>query len=395
MNKEYNSNMFFWYFPAKKNSANAPVLLWLQGISKWNVVFFFKEMERMKLHVTFSVSGGPGGSSLYGLFTENGPFSVSSDQKLIPREYSWHLNYNLIYIDNPVGTGFSFTESDNGFATNETQVGQELLIALQQFFVLFPKLQKNDFFVSGESYAGKYIPAIGYAIYQDSKRTTTDPLKPKINLKGLAIGDGFTDPINQLNFGDYLYQLGLIDSNAVKMFEKTQNEGIECLKNRDFMCGFKVFNTLLGDYFYGLTGFRNSYNYLKIDDDDTSAMGIFLQKSQTRRAIHVGNKSYESTNVYQKLLYDFMDSVADWLGELLSHYPVLIFYGQLDVICAYPLAENYLKNLNFSSAEEYKTAERNIWRVDDEVAGYAKQAGNLTEILVRNAGKLICEQIYS
>lgn len=314
---------------------------------------------------------------------------MSSTQKLIPREYSWHSNQNLIYIDNPVGTGFSFTESDDGFATNETQVGQELLIALQQFFVLFPKLQKNAFFVSGESYAGKYIPAIGYAIYQDSKRTTFDPLKPKINLKGLAIGNGLTDPIHQLNFGDYLYQLGLIDLNARNLFMETRNEGVECLKKGDFICGFRVFNKLLGEYFSSFSGYSNTYNYLKTVDDDTSSYGIFLQKSQTRRALHVGSKSYESTNVYQKLIYDFMDSVADWLGELLSHYPVLVFYGQLDIICAYPVAEEYLQNLNFTGADVYKKAERSIWRVDGEIAGYVKHAGNLEEVLVRNAGKLI------
>lgn len=56
------------------------------------------------------------------------------------------------------------------------------------------------------------------------------------------------------------------------------------------------------------------------------------------------------------------------------------------MICPYPLVVNYLKNLNFSGADEYKTAERHIWRVDNDVAGYVKQAGNLTEILVRNAG---------
>lgn len=77
VNEEYHSNLFFWYFKAKVNPETAPLVLWLQG--------------------------GPGASSLFGLFTENGPFSVTKKMKLVKRPYSWHLNHHLIYIDNPVG----------------------------------------------------------------------------------------------------------------------------------------------------------------------------------------------------------------------------------------------------------------------------------------------------
>lgn len=344
-------------------------------------------------------TGGPGASSLFGLFTENGPYSISSKQKLIPRKYSWHLNHNLIYIDNPVGTGFSFTDSDDGYAKNEKDVGQNLLIALQQFFLLFPNLQKNEFFVTGESYGGKYVPAIGYAIYQDSKRETEEPAKPKINLKGLAIGNGLSDPLHQFNYGDYLYQLGLIDSNGHEEFLKYQTKGLDCIKNRDFDCAFSVFDELLnmdqfqyGSLFKNLTGFNVYFNYLKTDNDDGDAvMGDFLQKSETRRAIHVGSNEFHGLSgenkVEEHLKLDVMDSVADWIAELLSHYPIMVYNGQLDIIVAYPLTENYLKNLNFNGAAEYKTAKRYIWRVDKEIAGYAKHAGNLTEVLVRNAGK--------
>lgn len=335
---------------------------------------------------------------MFGLFTENGPVSITAKLKLLPRKYSWHLNHNLIYIDNPVGTGFSFTDSDDGYAKNERDVGQNLLLALQQFFLLFPNLQKNEFFLTGESYAGKYVPAIGYAIYQDSKREEQDPQKPKINLKGLAIGNGFTDPIYQLNYGDYLYQIGLIDSNGHDLFLENQEQGINCIKSRDFECAFKVFDKLIdmdeepsGSLFKNLTGFNMYFNYLKTSDDDSTSLGDFLQKSETRRAIHVGNNSFHDlegeNKVEDHLKLDVMDSVADWVSEHLSHYPIIVYNGQLDIIVAYPLTENYLKNLNFDGADQYKTAKRYIWSVDNEIAGYVKHAGNLTEVLVRNAGK--------
>lgn len=128
VNKTYNSNLFFWFFPAKLDPSKAPVVLWLQG--------------------------GPGASSLFGLFTENGPFFVSSKKTLQPRKYSWHLNHNLLYIDQPVGTGFSFTEDEAGYAKNEKDVGNDLFSAIKQFFTLFSELRGNAFYITGESYAG-------------------------------------------------------------------------------------------------------------------------------------------------------------------------------------------------------------------------------------------------
>lgn len=66
----------------------------------------------------------------------------------------------MIYIDNPVGTGFSFTDKDEGYARNQIDVGENLYSALYQFFTLFPELQQNDFYATGESYAGKYVSII-------------------------------------------------------------------------------------------------------------------------------------------------------------------------------------------------------------------------------------------
>lgn len=217
---------------------------------------------------------------------------MTPNRQILPQKYSWHTNYNLIYFDSPVGTGFSFTDYDIGYAKYDRDVSQNLLIALQQFFLLFPSLQKNDFFVSGESYGGKFVPAVGYAIHQDNKRETTDPETPKINLKGLAIGNGWSDPIHQFNYADYLWQLGLIDSNGRNLFVESQNKAIECIQNRDFQCAFEIFDqTIFGNLspyptlFTNLTGFKNFYNFLETEHDEQSVIGGFVQESSFRRAI--------------------------------------------------------------------------------------------------------------
>lgn len=367
VNKIYDSNQFFWYFPAMiPDAKNAPVIVWLQG--------------------------GPGASSLYGLFTENGPLRVRNF-KFERRKYNWALNHHVIYIDNPVGTGFSFTNDSRGYCTDETQVGAQLYSTLVQFFQLFPDLQQNKFYVTGESYAGKYVPALAYTIHKRNPSA-----KVKINLKGIAIGNGLSDPEHQLVYGKYLNQIGLIDFNQAKVFEEYEKKTINFIKQKKFNDAFESFDTLLnGDLidgksiFTNMTGFKFYFNYLHTKDYTAyEDFGPMIQKCAVRKSIHVGDKPFNTgKEVEQHLKQDVMKSVAPWISELLDHYDVVIYNGQLDIIVAYPVTVNYLKNLNFTGADLYKTAKRFIWEVDGEVAGYVKQANKLIEILVRNAGHMV------
>ena len=93
---------------------------------------------------------------MFGMFTEIGPFNINSSMEVDPRALSWNEHYTLVFIDNPLGTGFSFTDSDAAMVTNQTTVGSDLHKALLQLFQLFPEYRKNDFYVTGESYAGKH-----------------------------------------------------------------------------------------------------------------------------------------------------------------------------------------------------------------------------------------------
>lgn len=187
VDEKHGSNLFFWFFPAMNGAANAPVILWLQG--------------------------GPGASSLYGLFEEHGPFSVGKSHGLTLRNHTWVSTHSVLYVDNPVGTGYSFTSDDAGYSTDQSSVGLNMYEALVQFFTLFFEYRKNDFYVTGESYAGKYVPAVSYAIHLNNPGAQV-----KINLKGLAIGNGLVDPFYQLFYSEYLYQHGLVDGNYNNIF---------------------------------------------------------------------------------------------------------------------------------------------------------------------------------
>lgn len=365
IDEKYNSNLYFWYFPPFSKDEEAPVVLWLQG--------------------------GPGGSSLFGLFTELGPL-IAKKEGFALRKYHWALQYHLIFIDNPVGTGFSFTDNDSAYCTNEECVGRGLYLTMQQFYELFPHLRDNDLFITGESYAGKYIPSLAMVIHEENFNGNK-----KINLQGMAMGNAYCDPVNQLDYGSYLYQLGLIDNNELKIFLKYQAEIYNQIMLQNWEQADVLMDRLMDgeltnfSYFKFYTGFDYYYNFLQSSaDDDMTVFTDLLHNDNVRRSVHVGGLPFNDGQQVQLLLaLDMLKSVAPAISELLSHYRIMFYNGQLDIVVAYPLTENFLRNLKFSSSEEYKKASRSIWRVDDEVAGYVKKAGNLTDVLVRNSGHMV------
>ena len=106
---------------------------------------------------------------MYGLFKENGPFLVKAEEPphghpyLVTNEYSWHKLANIVYIDNPVGTGFSHVKDSTwyGYGMEEHQVAKELSEFLLQFMQIFPhyvggQTQPKVYFF-GESYGGTYV----------------------------------------------------------------------------------------------------------------------------------------------------------------------------------------------------------------------------------------------
>ena len=99
------------------------------------------------------LQGGPGFSLLFGLFSLNGPIILNKNLEGSLRNYTWAQEFNVVYIDQPVGAGFSFTHNDDGYAKDEDDVARDLYEALRQFFTLFSEYRKNDFYITGESYA--------------------------------------------------------------------------------------------------------------------------------------------------------------------------------------------------------------------------------------------------
>jgi len=374
-----NSNMFFWYFESMDGNPDAPLLLWLQG--------------------------GPGASSLFGLFTEIGPYNIDKDMKISPRAISWNKKFHLLFIDNPLGTGFSFTDSADMYVTNQTTVGLNLYNTLTQFYELFPNLRSNDFYVTGESYAGKYVPACAYTIHEKNKLVDSSQ---HINLQGISIGDGAFDPPGQFhNFGEMLWYLSMLDQSERLQFDVYETKMKGYLESGDVVKAFGVFDEMLnGDffpyptYYANVTGMGTNYFNFELGPGATSLSKNFfidwLDTPAARNAIHVGDYEYAVSNgtVEEYLLHDWMVGVIDMLVPLMENYKTLIYNGQNDVILAAPLTEQSLRKLKWSGQSEYLKASKSVWKIplsgdEVDIAGYTRVVGNFTQAVVRGAGHMV------
>ncbi|KAM7315070.1 hypothetical protein ISCGN_004854 [Ixodes scapularis] len=96
----------------------------------------------------------PGPTSLFSHFTKHGPYLVFEHDSSDLRYVTWVNRFSVLYVNKPVGAGFSFTEPEEGCACNVNDTSRNLFEALRQFVTLFPEYIDNDFYVGGESYGG-------------------------------------------------------------------------------------------------------------------------------------------------------------------------------------------------------------------------------------------------
>ncbi|EIN04304.1 alpha/beta-hydrolase [Punctularia strigosozonata HHB-11173 SS5] len=146
--------LFFWFFPPGPQGSLDDLIFW--------------------------TNGGPGCSSLEGLLQENGPFSWSWGQAIpTVNQWSWTNLSSILFVEQPVGTGFSQGTPN---ITNEDQLAEQLVGFFQQFLEVFSELKGKKFYLSGESYAGTYIPYIANFIYEN-------PGTLDLDLQGFYISD--------------------------------------------------------------------------------------------------------------------------------------------------------------------------------------------------------------
>ncbi|KAJ4459680.1 putative Venom serine carboxypeptidase [Paratrimastix pyriformis] len=358
VNAQFNSNIFYWMVEASESApANAPLLLWFQG--------------------------GPGSSSIdVGFFFEHGPFLFDTKNgRPVDNPTSWHHLAHVLYIDQPAGTGFSYTDSNDGFAKTLDDVANDIHTFITLFLKRYPQYAKLDLYVCGESYGGKYVPAISARLGQDAS----------LNLKGLCIADGWSHPPSQLPpYTTVALINGLIDENTKKSYDKVYDQCLTLVEQGKWHDA-----ALLCDpTFWSLrnaTGSVNPYDIRAYGNYDFDPIDRYLKRNDTMAAIHA-NHPFGSTaeQVGQAIHDDFCQSVRPLLASLVERYQVLVYQGQFDLIVTTAGVLDLYWNLPWSGQAAYQRAPRVVWQgTDRAMAGYVKQAANFTLVEVCGAGHMV------
>jgi len=365
--------------------------------------------------VTLWLNGGPGCSSLDGLFYEHGQLLVKDENTLVRNPYAFTTVSNMIYIEAPAGVGFSY-RSDGKYKSDDAQTAIDNLAGLHAFFAKFPELKTHDFYVSGESYGGVYVPTLSQAILHDK---TVD-----WNMKGLLVGNGVMswDRIQKFHY-PFLWEHGAMSNSQYAELDKTCSAGPdseECQKLQNVVdeqtqglnlydiyrdCFVTPSAATLGDKDFDFqmlrTGERAPHPALvsagvNVPCIDSVAGTAWLNKAEVKKAIHVDVSPNDwaictsITNYDRNMEY----SAVPIYEELVHHYRVLIYHGDTDMACDYLQGQDAIaevaRNQKLETIDEWKP-----WMIKDavgpQVAGFIttyKTEQEFHFITVKGAGHM-------
>ena len=164
-------------------------------------------------------NGGPGCSSMLGWLQEHGPYSLADGAtQFVKNPYSWNSEATVVYLESPAGVGYSICTDpkEDCVHYNDFNTADDAMQAFVQLMTdKFPELQTNDLYISGESYAGIYVPRLVERIDWYINNCTTNKSCPFIpKLKGFMVGNGVTDYRfdNQKAYLDMTFWYGFIST---------------------------------------------------------------------------------------------------------------------------------------------------------------------------------------
>ncbi|KAK2594491.1 carboxypeptidase C [Conoideocrella luteorostrata] len=367
-----DKHLFYWFFESRNDPKNDPVFLWL--------------------------TGGPGCSSMTGLFMELGPSHIDKTGNLVRNEFSWNSNASVIFLDQPVNTGFSYSNSP---VSTTAAAAKDVYALMTLFFEQFPEYAKQDFHISGESYAGHYIPIFAAEILSHKERN--------INLKSALIGNGLTDAYTQYAAYEPMGcgqggQPAVLDQRTCQSMKaalpQCQSSIKACYDGDESSCSSasnQCDGPMLGSF--QETGL-NVYDIRKkcvgggLCYEELNWIQDWLNKKEVLKALGVEVQSFESCNGQINGAFrqagDWFLPIQNSVPGLLAQIPVLIYAGDCDYIC------NWVGNQAWTNALEWPghDAFNNAKSIDLEAGsgktyGSMKHANGLAFLRVFQAGHMV------
>ncbi|XP_058743459.1 serine carboxypeptidase-like 20 [Vicia villosa] len=418
-------NLYYYFVESQGQPSQDPVVLWLNG--------------------------GPGGSSFDGFVYEHGPFNFEAAKTkgnlptLHLNPYSWTKVSSIIYLESPVGVGFSYSNNETDYVTGDIKNALDSHAFLLKWFELYPEFLSNPFFIAGESYAGVYVPTIAYEVV---KGIDAD-VKPRLNFKGYMVGNGVTDEqIDGNALVPFVHGMGFITD---ELFEEANREcdgnfynpiGENCTKKLakidEDIAGLNMYN-ILEPCYHGTETDKVITTYAKLPSSfrklgetekphlvrkrmfgrawplrapvrdgilpswskltnsihvpclDLSVADVWLNNEEVRKAIHTTEKSVVSRweFVSDIISYDHdAGSMIKYHKNLTSRgYRALIFSGDHDMCVPYTGTHAWTRSMGYKIVDEWRP-----WLVNGQVAGYTQgYDNNLTFLTIKGAGHTVPE----
>ncbi|KAM3327932.1 serine carboxypeptidase-like 10 [Capsicum galapagoense] len=374
--------LFYYFVKSESDPRKDPILIWL--------------------------TGGPGCSSISGLLYEIGPLAFAqktfngSLPILVSAPYSWTKFASIIFLDQPLNTGFSITSTSK--CTDDLQASNYVYEFLLKWFDDYTEFISNPFYVSGDSYSGIIIPVIVQLISDGNEAAN----KQLINIKGYTLGNPATFPEEKNYQIPFSHGMGLIPDELYEslkenckgdyqnisptnelcvqyltMFKKLVS-GIYDLHILEPLCGLdspnqqQLFECFLYHYFPKER--KTVEARVKISLQEELIMHVTMgPKSEKIERPWLRCRRTMKNTTYKMTL---MNSIPYHINLSSEGYRSLIYSGDHDMLVPFQSTQAWIKSLNYSIIDDWRP-----WIVDGQVAGYTRSYSNhMTFATVKGGG---------
>ncbi|KAH8394251.1 hypothetical protein KR215_010682, partial [Drosophila sulfurigaster] len=360
------AHLFYWLHYTTANVSSfeeRPLVIWLQG--------------------------GPGVASTgCGCFEQLGPFDIEGQ----PRASNWVQHMNVLFIDSPVGTGFSYVESFGEYAQNNTQIAVDLVTLMSDFLRSHPEFQSVPLHIFSESYGGKMAPEFALELYRAQQRGEV-----QCQLKSVVVGNPFISPVDTiLSYAPYLLQMGIVDHDGYKNLSRATSEFSRLVSAGDMRQAVdqdEQIQRLIMEITENVFVY-NTQRRFHVDDvyhyGDSPKLSDFMVNNVTKalNLTHMSEWTAFNSMVFFGLGIDVVKPAVDIVTRLLDETSIRVgvFSGILDIICATPGTVNWIDRMSWRSKQSYVDATRRPMHIDGFLEGYEKQGGNFSMFWVLRSG---------
>ncbi|KAM0914367.1 hypothetical protein ACQ4PT_011561 [Festuca glaucescens] len=346
---ENGAELFYYFIESEGDPRRDPLVVWLPGGGRCTV--------QQALLLQF----GP-------LKFIIEPYDGSTVPRLRYHPYSWTRAASILFVDSPVGAGFSFSRNIKGYDVGEASAALQVKTFLAKWFTEHPNYLTNPFYVGGASRGGRIAPFLAQKISEDIEAGMT----PTVNLKGYLVGNPATgEAIDRDTRVPYLHGVGVISDQLYELYDQTEGKHILYKKCHDESSG-PIHMTTERNILKEETGvLRHPPPRPSLD---CQSYGKYLSyywsnNNITRESLGIkkGSKDEWTCCDENDLPYfpNIKSSIKYHHNMTSKGYRVLVYSGDHDAVIPFFGTQSWVRSLNFPISDEWSA-----WHLKGQSAGF-------------------------